>query len=443
MPALDRSAVAPLPGPAESPEERARLRRVTLAGAIGTVIEYFDFSVYAFLALTLSSVFFPKSDPTAGLLYTLAVFGAAFVLRPVGGVLLGHVADRHGRRPALAIAVLAMAFSSTAIGMLPDYRAIGVAAPLLLLVLRCVQGLSAGGELGGAAAFVAEAAPDRSRGYHTSTTQIGTLGGTLLGSLVVAVLRLGFTPEQMTDFGWRIAFLVSLPLGVVGLVVRTRIEESEQFTRLETAEQVAKVPAMAAVRSHPRGVWTVCGLSLVSFASYYLVFTYMATYFSQQGIMSETSAMWATSLTLLLASAAIPCWGRACDRWGRRPVLIGVCVVDLVLAYPMFLLMGSGSATWAVLAQVFLGQVEAAYLAVILATYTELFPARVRSSGFGLGYNIASIVAGGSAPYVATWLIDTTSNGFAPAWMLIVTAAVSLGTALTVRETAGLPLRTA
>jgi MFS transporter, MHS family, proline/betaine transporter len=439
MSALDNPAVT---ADRRTPEERARLRHVVLAGGIGTVIEYYDFSVYGFLALTLAQVFFPKSDSTAALLYTLAVFGAAFVLRPLGGIVLGHVADRYGRRPALAVAVLGMAFASTVIGVLPGFSGIGIAAPLLLLLARCVQGLSAGGELGGAAAFVAEAAPDGQRGYQTSTTQVGTLAGTLAGSLVVAVLRLGLSPEQLASWGWRIPFLLSLPLGVVGLIARRRVEESTQFERLEDNDAVAKVPALAALRSHPRGVLTVCGLSLVSFAAYYLVYTYMATYFSEQKIMSDTSAVWATSLTLVLAAVAIPFWGRAADRWGRRPLLIGVCVADLVLAYPMFLMMSGGSVGWAVVAQIVLGQVEAVYLGVILAAYTELFPARVRSSGFGLGYNIASIIAGGSAPYIATWLITRTHSGLAPAWMLIATAVVSLGTALTVRETAGKPLRT-
>ncbi|MFE9629025.1 MFS transporter [Streptomyces sp. NPDC006527] len=443
MPALEHSPVASSPGPETQPEERARLRQITLAGGIGTAIEYFDFSVYGFLALTLAEVFFPKSDPTAALLYTLAVFGAAFVLRPIGGVLLGHVADRYGRKPALAAAVIGMTFASGAIGMLPGYSTIGIAAPLLLLVLRCAQGLSAGGELGGAATFVAEAAPDRSRGFLTATTQIGTLVGTLLGSLLVATLNLTLSPDQMEQWGWRIPFLLSLPLGVLGLLVRHKVEESKQFARLESAHETVKVPALVALKSHPRAVLTVCGLSLVSFAAYYLVFTYMATYFTKQGIMSSTSAFWATSLTLALAAAAIPFWGRMCDRWGRRPLLIGVGAANLVLAYPMFLLMGQGSVTWAIVAQIVLGQVEAAYMGTILAAYTEQFPAQVRSSGFGLGYNTASIIAGGSAPYIATWLIDSTGNGFAPAWMLIVTAAISLGTALTVRETAGQPLRTA
>ncbi|MEV5384455.1 MFS transporter [Streptomyces sp. NPDC052721] len=423
-------------------EDHKVMRRVTLAGGIGTAIEYYDFSVYGFLAVTLAEIFFPESNPTASLLYTLAVFGAAFVLRPLGGILLGHVADRYGRRPALAASVLGMALASAAMGALPGFTAIGLAAPILLLALRCVQGLSTGGELGSAAAFVAEAAPDRTRGFHTSTTQVGTLTGTLLGALVVAVVRVSLTPEQMSSWGWRIPFLLSLPLGALALVVRNRIEDSKQFVRLRDNEQTARMPALTALRSHPRAVLTVCGLSLVSFAAYYLVFSYMATYSTIQGIMSPTASVWCTVLTLALAASAIPFWGKACDRWGRRPILIGVSLAILILDYPLFLLMGQGSITLALLAQVLLGQGEAAYMGVILATYTELFPARVRSSGFSLGYNVASIIAGGSAPYIATWLIDETSSSLAPAWMLIAAAAVSLGTALTVQETAGKPLPT-
>jgi MHS family proline/betaine transporter-like MFS transporter len=428
-------------GARSAPAENTRVRKVVFAAGFGTVIEYFDFSVYAFLATAIATVFFPNGDPTAALLYTLGVFGVAFVVRPIGGILLGHLGDRYGRRPALAASVLGMAFASTLIGVIPSYASIGIAAPVLLFVMRLVQGLSAGGELGGAAAYVAEAAPDTRRGFLTSTTQVGTLVGTMLGSLSVALLRLTLTDAELLDWGWRIPFLASLPLGVIGLVVRHRMEESKQFEAVEASGAVARIPALAALRSHPRGVFTVFGLSLVSFAAYYLVFSYMSTYFERQGIMPPGRAVWSTTLTLALAALTIPFWGKLTDKVGRRPLLIGVCVSNLVLAYPLFRLMEHSPAA-AMFSQVVLGQIEAAYLGVILAAYCELFPARVRASGFGLGYNFAAIAGGGPAPYLATWLIAVTGQPQAPAWILVAAAIVSLATALSVKETANRPMPT-
>lgn len=416
-----------------------RIRGVISAGAFGTIVEYFDFSVYAFLATTIAEVFFAKGDPAAALLYTLGVFGASFVLRPLGGILLGHLGDRYGRRPALTVSVAGMAFASTAIGLLPSYASIGIAAPALLFAFRCIQGLSAGGELGGAASYVAEVAPDEQRGRLTSTMNLGTMIGTMLGSATVAVLHITLSHDELLTWGWRLPFLISFPLGVITLILRSRMEESKQFERLEETGTVAKIPAFEALRSSPRGVITVCGLSLASFMSYYLTFTYMSTYFQRQSVMTGTAAAWSTTATLILAMLVIPFWGRMSDRVGRRPLLIGVCLGNLILAYPAFLVM-SHSVAAAVVAQIVLGQLEALYMSVILATYCEQFPARVRASGFNLGYNLASILAGGTAPYLATWLISATGDAKAPAWMLIVAACFSLVTALTLKETARRPL---
>jgi MHS family proline/betaine transporter-like MFS transporter len=433
-----------IPGAAPGSDREAarRIRRIIAAGAFGTIVEYFDFSVYAFLATTIADVFFAKGNPTAALLYTLGVFGASFVLRPLGGILIGHLGDRYGRRPALTLSVAGMAFASTAIGLLPSYATIGVAAPVLLFVLRSIQGLSAGGELGGAASYVAEVAPDGQRGRLTSTMNLGTMVGTMLGSASVVVLHLTMSHDALLSWGWRLPFLVSLPLGVITLLLRWRMEESQQFKRLEESGSLAKVPALDALRTSPRGVLTVCGLSLASFMSYYLTFTYMSTYFQRQGVMSGTAAAWSTTATLVLAMLVIPFWGRMSDRVGRRPLLLAVCAADLLLAYPAFLVMSHSMAA-AVVAQIALGQLEALYMSVILATYCEQFPARVRASGFNLGYNLASILAGGTAPYLATGLIAATGDAKAPAWMLLVAAAISLATAFTLKETANRPLPTA
>jgi len=424
---------------ADESAQRTNARRTVLAGAVGSAIEFFDFGIYSFLATMLAASFFPKADPTAGLLYTFAVFGVAFVVRPLGGIWLSHVGDTRGRRFALALSVSLMAVATALIGLLPTYASIGVWAPILLVVLRCVQGASAGGEIGSAATYVSEVSPDRKRGLFTSTTQVGTLFGTMLASLAVVVVSVVLTREQMQEWGWRIPFLVSFPLGMVALIIRYRLAESGQFVRAENAGKIERIPFVSVITTHRRALLTVFCMSLVSYASYYLVFTYLSVYFQRQGLMSVSMATWTTSIVVLVAAISIPFWGALSDRVGRKPLIIGACIGNLVIPYPAFLMMSHSPAA-AVVAQLILGQLEAAYLATILTTYCEIFPVRVRLSGLSLGHNLAALVAGGMAPYMATWLIAKSGNAFAPAWMLIGTACVSLCAALTIKETAGKPL---
>ncbi|WP_322013861.1 MFS transporter [Paraburkholderia sp. J12] len=427
-------------GATESAKKSSRNMALTVAaGAVGSTIEFFDFGIYSFLATMLAASFFPKGDPTANLLYTFAVFGVAFVVRPLGGIVLGHLGDRHGRRFVLALSVTLMAISTALIGLLPTYGRIGVWAPLLLVLLRCVQGASAGGEIGSAATYIAEMSSNRRRGFLTSTTQVGTLFGTMLASFTVLIVSTLLSREQMTAWGWRVPFLISFPLGMIGLLIRYRLDESAQFLRAEHSGRISRVPFLAAITQYPRSLLTVFCMSLVSFASYYLVFTYLSVYFERQGVMSVSAASWSTTLAVLIAAITIPLWGALTDIVGRKPVLIGACAGNVILPYPAFVLMGH-SPTGAVIAQIVLGQLEAAYLATILTAYCEIFPLRVRLSGLNLGHNLAALVAGGMAPYVATWLIAHSGTPTAPAWILIVTGFVSFLATLTIRETAGRPL---
>jgi MFS transporter, MHS family, proline/betaine transporter len=428
---------------------RRQIRRITVAGGIGTFVEYYDFTAYGFLAVTLAHVFFPSQDPTVGLLSTLAVFAAAFVLRPLGGLLLGHLGDRYGRKPALAWAVLAMALSSAAIGLLPGYASIGVWATVGLVLLRTVQGLSAGGEIGGAATYVAEWSPHGRRGLLCSTTQLGNLLGVLAGSVLIAVLYAALSGPAMVSWGWRVPFLLSLPLGLVGLYIRRRLDETPEFIELRarTAANPAANPATPA--AHPvstalrrdwAGIARVAGFSVGSFAAYYIVYVYSSTFLQRQGGLTAAQATWSTTGALVLAAATVLGWGALSDRVGRRPVLLGAFIAMAVLAYPAFVLMSSGHPALALLGQAALGLCEAAVMGTILATYTELFGTRTRFSGFSLGYNLGSILTGGTAPYIATWLIGRTGDPRSPGLFLVAAALVAVVTAVTLPETAHRPL---
>jgi MFS transporter, MHS family, proline/betaine transporter len=436
----ESSSPPPAPTPSSTPPPSPRrLRAVVVAGNVGSVIEYFDFTIYAFQAVTLAAVFFPSENPTAALLSTLAVFAASFLMRPIGGLVLGHIGDRFGRKLALTVAVVGMGLATLAIGLTPSYATIGILAPVLLALFRCIQALAAGGELGGAGAYVAETSPMAERGFLTSFTQLGAIAGTALGSLTVTVLALTLTPAQLHDFGWRIPFILSVVLTVAAFLFRRRIEESPDFVRLENRSEVSRLPIVTLLTRHPLAVVRVATINLVSFAAYYLVFTFMTTYFGLTGTLDPVAAGWAVFATLVLAGACIPFWGRVSDRVGRKPVMIGVCIAFIVLTYPMFLLIGSGP-VGAVIGIIVLGQFQGAYTGVIAAAYSEMFPATVRASGFSLGFNIAAIIAGGSAPLVAAWLLDATGNDQSPALFVMAAAVVSLLFLLPVKETAGKPL---
>jgi MHS family proline/betaine transporter-like MFS transporter len=364
----------------------------------------------------------------------------SFLLRPLGGLLLGHFADRYGRRRALTLAVAGMAGASFAIGVVPGYGSIGIAATILLVLMRSVQGLSAGGELGTASSYLAEESPMRHRGYRTSFVNIGTLAGTVLGSLFVAVVKACLTSEQIIAWGWRIPFLLSLPLGVAALVIRRRMEESSQFTAIRERAEIKRAPLRSMITAHPRGLVSVTLLALTANASYWVVFTYLGSYFETQKMMSAAGSAWATTGTLVLAALALPLWARVSDRVGRRPVMIGTNALFVVLSYPAFVLM-SHSTVLAIVTQLVMGQITSLYLASILATFAEMFPAGVRVSGFAFGYNIAAVLAGGTAPYIATWLIAATGNRYAPAFFLMTATTLALiGAVFAMKETANKPL---
>ena len=420
--------------------DQRRIRQAMLASGFGALVEYFDFSLYAFFATVIAATFFPAENPTTALLYTFAIFGVSFVMRPIGGILLGHIGDKIGRRPALVLSVGGMALASAFIGCMPSYAQIGVAAPLLLLCLRCVQGLSAGGEPGGAAAYVIEIAPAGSRGFLTGLLSMGAMAGTLLGSATAAFVHTAFDAGTVSAWAWRLPFLVSLPLGVIALVLRSRLDESRAFARVEESGSLERMPALTILRDNLREVLMVCGLSLGGLMLFYITIAYMPTYFQRENLMSRTGAAWSTTLMLFGCMLAIPLWARLSDRIGRRPLLFIAFFATVLGAYPAFLVMPC-SVTYAAIAQIALGQILAIWLSIAFAAFCEQFPTRVRSSGVSLGYNLGTMIAAGPAPYMATWLTPISGRVHAPALMLIVFALISATVTWLARETAGQPLR--
>ena len=288
-----------------------------------------------------------------------------------------------------------------------------------------------------AATYTAEASSDRTRAFDTSFVNLGLVTGTALGAVVTAVLYATLTDQQMLEWGWRVPFLLSVPMGLVAVFIRRHMEESEEFDRIDQADAVKKSPIREALTQAPRQVLLVTGLNLGSFAAYYIVFTYMSTYFQTQGILTASQASWSTVSALLFAGLSLPFWGRWADKVGRKPVFLIATGSLTLLAYPLFLMMKQGTG-FAIGGQLIFGLLEGAYLGVYLSAYTELFTPALRVSGIALGYNISSIIAGGPAPYVSQWLIRQTGIAEAPAFFLIGMTGISFCVVLfAYRETLG------
>jgi MFS transporter, MHS family, proline/betaine transporter len=420
-------------------EERT-LRRAIFGASVGNTVEWFDFATYNFLAVTLAAVFFPPGDPTAALLSTFAIFAAAFFMRPLGGLFFGPLGDKIGRQRVLATVIILMSLSTFVIGLLPPYATIGVWAPLLLVIARCLQGFSAGGEFGGASTFLAEYSPDDRRGFLVSWLEFSTLIGFVLGSVLVLCLSTALSEDALISWGWRIPFLLAGPLGIVGLYIRLRLEDTPEFKALQETGEVSRSPFKETLVENWKQILQVGGLVIIQNIGFYVVLSYMTTYFQDPLGFSPTAASLSTTITLLVGMALIPPLGALSDRVGRKPLLLASCIGYAVLTYPLFLLLNTGNLFAAIVAHVALGALLAVFISTSIAALTELFPTRVRYGGFSIGYNFSVAIFGGSSPYLAQYLVSTTGNPLSPAFIVIGGAVATLLVVLTVRETAGTDL---
>ncbi|WP_439030712.1 MFS transporter [Gordonia terrae] len=411
-----------------------RSRRAVVAAGIGTVVEYYDLTVYAYLAVVVSPLFFPSDDPTASLLSSLAVFASAYLMRPIGGIFFGRLGDRFGRKRALLVSVILMGVGTTLMALLPTYAAVGVLAPALLVIARLLQGFSAGGELGGALTYVYEIVGPKRRGLGGSIVALGSNSGFALAAIVVATTSALTSDTQMESWGWRIPFVAGLPLLVLCLWLRTRIEDSPEFTETAARSEVPKTPLRDLLRHHPFQVLQVFGLGIAQNATGYMVLTYMGIHLVREGGYGQTAVTWTAAGVIVFIAATMPLAGILVDRFGSRPVVIAGLLTAAVLAYPaMALMTGHGLAVAAIAFALFalctpLIQVGTAPL------FPSLFDTRVRLTGVALGFNLSTVLAGGTAAYIATWLIDRTGNSLAPAYFLIGSSAIGLITLATIRR---------
>lgn len=410
--------------------------RVALASLIGTTIEWYDFFIYGTAAsLVFNELFFPAFDPLVGALAAFASFAIGFLARPLGGVVFSHFGDRLGRKPMLIWSLMLMGVATLLIGTLPSYDSIGVWAPALLVLLRFAQGIGVGGEWGGAALMAVEHAPDKRRGFYGAWPQVGVPAGLLLGNTTFSLVSANVTDEQFMTWGWRIPFLMSAVLIVLGLFIRLKISESPVFERVMRTKEKSRVPVVEALRSHPRTILLATGTFLGTHATFYITSTWLVFYTTEEGLFERTTVLNANSLLSFVDIPFMLAFGLLSDYLGRRRMMISGMAVMALFALPYMLLVDSGSIVLYLLGGMVLQLCRTSVYGPQSAYYSELFSTRLRYSGISISYQLASILGGGIAPMICTGLYAATGSPVAIAGYMAVLAVISCGSAYLLTET--------
>lgn len=407
--------------------------RIIAAASIGNALEWFDLVVYGFFAVTIARLFFPSDNESVSLLLTLGTFGVSFFMRPLGALVLGVYADRVGRRATLTLAIMLMMLGTLIIAIMPTYDAIGIWAPIGIVVARMIQGFSAGGEFGSATAFLAEHTPNR-RGFFSSW-QVASQGvTTLLAAGFGAGLNAWLSAEQMADWGWRIPFFFGLLIGPVAYYIRTQIDETPEFLATERSA----APLAETFTQHRLRLVLAIGTVVLGTVATYLVL-FMPTYAVKHLGIPPTAAFAATLVTGVVQLIVSPFVGHWSDRHGRTGVMMASAVLFLLCIYPLFMLLAANpSLGTMIVVQIAIGILLSGYFGALPALLTDIFPTQTRTTGMSLAYNIAVTLFGGFAPFIIVWLIATTGNKFAPSFYLIFAALISLSALVAVRRRLGL-----
>ena len=402
-----------------------RVRQV-VAAVIGNALEWYDFIVFGFLTVVISRLFFPSASEYSALLLTTAVFGVGFFTRPIGGILLGIYADRKGRKAALQLIIAMMTLAIAMIAFAPTYAAIGIGAPLIIVLARLLQGFATGGEFASAGAFLIESAPPNRRGLYGSWQLFGQGLAVLCGAAVAAMVTRGLSPDAVDAWGWRLPFLLGLLIGPVGLWIRRYLDETPAFLEARSTPQQRQSLARM-LRHHWREVVAVMGLNVCGTTSFYVILVYMPTFANKQLHMSLTDAFTAQIVGVALMTVLIPLFGAWSDRIGRKPIIIGSMALYLAVLYPLFAWVnGNPSLGNLITMQVVLCGLLGALFGPLTAVMAEQFPAGVRSTALAVAYNVTVMVFGGFAQFIVTWLIHSTGSPVAPVFYVIFGAAVGL-----------------
>ncbi|EOC1093584.1 MHS family MFS transporter [Cronobacter malonaticus] len=403
-------------------------RKVLIASLTGSAIEWFDYFLYGTAAaLVFNKIFFPMVDPVIGLILSWLSFSLTFFIRPIGGVFFAHIGDRIGRKKTLVLTLSLMGGATVMIGLLPDYETIGIWAPVLLILMRIIQGMGIGGEWGGALLLAYEYAPEKRKGFFGSIPQAGVTIGMLMATFIVSLMTL-FSEAQFLAWGWRIPFLFSAVLVLLGLWIRRGIDETPDFQQAKRTGQLSKTPLRVTVRHHWREVLIAAGLKVVETAPFYIFSTFMVSYATTTLAYEKSQALESVTLAALVATVLIPVMGLLSDKIGRKRMYAVSVMLLGAFIVPWFMLLDTGTTWGIVLATVIAFGVLWSPITAVLGTLcSEIFHARVRYTGITLGYQLGAALAGGTAPLIATGLLAHSGGDWTPvAWYLAVTVAISL-----------------
>ncbi len=404
-------------------------RRIIAAGAIGNILEWYDFAVYGYFAASIGRAFFPKENPVAQVLAAFGIFAVGYIMRPVGGAIVGHIGDRLGRRAALTFSVAAMAIPTFLVGVLPGYDTLGLLAPIVLTALRMIQGLSVGGEYTTSVVFMVENAPPDRRGVIGAMACCGAIGGILLGSATGAILAETMSQAALERWGWRIPFLLGLVVGLAGFFLRRHVVEASPLGH------AGHSPLVETVRAHAGLLARLAGLAAFNAVGFYLLFVYIVSWLQLADGIAPAHALGINTLNMALLLPMMIGMGWLSDRVGRKPVLLFATVFGLVGALPLFWLMHHDNVGLVMLGQFGFVVAIGAFLGTQPTVMVEATPPDVRCTAIALGYNITLGVIGGLSPLAATWLVQRTHDSLSPAWLLMGAAAISFASALLFRET--------
>ena len=422
----------------QTDDEAASMRRVVAASAIGTTIEWYDFLIYATAAsLVLNKLFFPTKDPLMGTLISISTIGVGFFARPIGAIILSHFGDRMGRKSMLILTLVSMGVATTLIGILPTYASIGVAAPILLVACRLVQGIAVGGEWGGAVLMATEHSPPDKRGFYGSLVQIGFPLGMALGTASFFALA-HLSDQQFMSWGWRIPFAASAALVVIGIFIRLRIGETPDFKRVLREGKVSRLPVLEAIRRHPKDLLIGLGARITEISWIYVLTIFGLSYAVSNLGLPRSLVLGAIALGALVELVTIPLFGRLSDYVGRRPIYLLGCAAAICLSFPIFWAIGTRDPIIVVSAFVIGMSVGHGIMYGVQASFLgEMFPSNLRYSGASLGYQIAAPIGGGLVPLAAAAIVELAHGATWPVSLLmILIASMTVLAVMAARETA-------
>lgn len=436
---LNAVPISPQQGALQFSKARSS-RELLISCMIGNALEWYDFVIYGYFAVILGGLFFPNANPMMQLLASWGVFWTGFLARPLGSIVFGHIGDKFSRKSALTLSIYIMAVPTALMGCLPTYSQVGIVATVALIILRTLQGFAIGGEFTGTMVFLVEHAPDEKRGYWGSFASFSAVIGVIVGSTFVASLNSYLSSEAMVQWGWRIPFLMSIFGSLVGGYMRARLDDPDIYLKVRERRKSGSVPLRDLFTNYKSKIGLIILLDFLTAIGFFIVAIFLATYFRTYLKFPENLAFSINTFNMCVFAVAILVGGWLSDRYGRKPVLGYPCLGFIVLSYPLFLMLDGGNYYSLLGMQAALALMMGLFFGAIPTTLAEIMPTQVRCSGLSIGHNISMAIFGGSAPFLATHLIQYTNNMSSPAFLLMGAAFLSLCSLIFIRDRHAIPL---